>query len=263
MNRALALSPGGRRYGYLPGPRSYPLARVTVPLAKRMAGPVDLSPWEGPHKDQGQLGACTAFAGTEDLEYLFRRYSDLDPVLSPLFLYYQERLADGDLAQGDTGSTGNTSCRALNRVGCCLESSDAYDPAQCQVPPTAAQLAEAALYRTGAYHAVMTLADVRSCLASGYGVRMGFTVYESFENGVGSDGVMPLPDKQREQVLGGHEVWVKGFDDGRQQLLVKNSWGTSWGRNGDFLFPYSCVGDPDVFMDGRMQHFGAPWAPKP
>lgn len=259
----LPLSAGGHRYGYFPGAASYPLGGATVPLARRVAAPVDLTPFLGPVKDQGQLGACTAFAGTGDLEYLFRRFKDVDPIFSPLFLYYQERLSDGDLAQGDTGSTGNTSCRALNRVGCCLETSDAYDPVLMQAAPTPGQMAEAAGYKTGAYHAVMTLADIRSCLASNYCVRMGFTVYSSFESdAVAATGVVPLPDKQTEQVLGGHETLIVGFDDGKQQLKVRNSWGADWGDKGDFYFPYAAVGDLDVFMDGRMQHFGLPWTPK-
>lgn len=260
---SLVLSGGSRRYGYLRGKASFPLNRITVPLAQRIVAPVDLEPFCGPIKDQGQLGACTAFAGTGDFEYCCRKYRNADPVFSPLFLYYQERLADGSLAEGDTGSTGNTSCRALNRVGCCLEGSDAYDPANLQTPPTDAQLAEAALNRHGAYHAIMNLADIRSCLASGYAVRMGFTVYESFESErTANTGVMPLPDKEREQVLGGHEVLIVGFNDKDQQLKVRNSWGVDWGLGGNFLFPYAAVGDPDVFMDGRIQHFGSPWVPK-
>lgn len=263
MKSSLVLSAAGRRYGYRTGAASYPLAQATIPLARRVAAPADLEPLCGPVKDQGQLGACTAFAGTGDLEYLFRRYRNADPVFSPLFLYYQERLKDGDLADGDTGSTGNTSCWALNHVGCCLEADDGYDPSKLQTPPTDLQTSAAALYRTGAYHAVMTLADIRSCLSSGYAVRMGFTVYESFESEqTANTGIMPLPDKAKEQVLGGHEVLVIGFDDGAQQLKVRNSWGAGWGQGGNFKFPYAAVGDPDLFLNGRIQHFGSPWVPK-
>ena len=257
----LPLSKGGRRYGFrpsLPDAFSKPF-KISVPITLPLS--VDLTSYLGSVKDQGQLGACTAFAATGYAEYLFRRFKNQQPVLSPLFLYYKEREFDGDLNQGDTGSFGSTAVQVLQQTGCCLESTDPYNISDYQNPPTAAQLAEAANYKTGAYHAVNTY-DIKSALASQYPVLIGIAVYDSFESGDwGSNWVMPAPSGNQ---LGGHELYIKQYDDnfdcgaeGKGAWNIRNSWGESWGIKGDFWMPYSLL--PAIISEARIFHFGKPW----
>jgi C1A family cysteine protease len=260
----LVLSPAGRRYGLLPSPpdhRDFGLASFSQRLITPSSGSVaDLEPWCGPAKDQGRLGGCTAFAGTGNLEYLYCRFQGQSIILSPLFLYYVERQLDGDVGI-DGGSTGRTSCRAMSHFGVCLETEDVYDPLRFSLQPTADQIAEAMKHTSGAYHSLSTVADIRSCIATGYPCLVGFTVYESFENEqTANTGIMPQPNKAKERVLGGHEVLFIGFDDSRQAFKVRNSWGANWGDKGNFWFPYSAAADPDILIDGWIQHLGRAWA---
>ena len=51
-------------------------------------------------------------------------------------------------------------------------------------------------------------------------------------------GIIPMP-KPKEQLLGGHAVLAVGYDDTKQWLIVRNSWGTSWGVKGYFYMPYT------------------------
>ena len=132
----LPLSATGRRYGYFrskPDHRDFGLSGITVVRDNALPPAMDLETFCGPVKDQGQLGACTAFAGTGNLEYLFRRFKMQSPVLSPLFLYYQERKLNGSLDDGDCGSDGRTSCIAMQSVGVCLESDDVYNASAFRV----------------------------------------------------------------------------------------------------------------------------------
>jgi len=256
----LTKSKGGRRYGYHPDAPSssdsyacFNHLSVNVPL-------VDLESFCGPVKNQGDLGACTAFAGTGMREFLARKYERGNQVvLSPLFLYYQERQFDGDLAGGDTGSTGRTSVHCMNQFGVCLESQEGYDIAEFQQAPTPEQLAEALLYKAGAYHKLAnTVQDMKNCLASGYAFVVGFTVYESFESNWSVSGYMPLP-KADEKVLGGHEVLFIGYDDSKAAFKVRNSWGADWGNNGNFWFPYTAVEASNIVQDAWVSHLGPPW----
>jgi len=251
----LPLSQRGRRYGFRPShadPR-VPKYKVQLPLA--LPPQVSLLSNLGPVKDQGQLGACTAFAATGYLEYLYRTFKRSQPVFSPLFLYYQEREYDGDLGQGDTGSFGSTAFWVLNKTGVCLESSDPYEPAQFETAPTTDQLTEAAKYRVGAMHTVSTVDDIRSCLATSYPVLIGVSIYESFEDGDwGSNHVMPTPTGS---LLGGHELYIFGYDDNAKRFAVRNSWGASWGDNGNFYADYATL--DSILTEARIMHFGKPW----
>jgi C1A family cysteine protease len=228
------------------------VARLALP--HQLPAFVDLEAYCGPVKDQGQLGACTAFAGCGNREYLARKFENKQPILSPLFLYYQERFLDGTLGQ-DAGSTGRTDCKAMNQFGICPEVSDAYNPASFNVAPTLAQLQAADEFKAGAYHALNNVDDMKACIASYYPVLIGFAVYQSFEE-IKSDGVMPMPAAS-ETMLGGHETLVIGYDDSRGQFKVRNSWGLSWGSQGNFFMGYDVAAK--LIWDRWIQHLGKPW----
>ncbi len=66
----------------------------------------------------------------------------------------------------------------------------------------------------------------------------GFTVYEEFESAaVAKSGVLPLPARG-EKPVGGHAVLAVGYSDAKNQVIVRNSWGASWGDHGYFYMPY-------------------------
>ena len=170
----LPISPNGRRYGALksiPDARDYGMASLSLP--KAIPSVIDLTEWCGQVRDQGDLGACTAFAGTAMSEFLWRRYKNQELVFSPLYLYYQERALDGDRNKGDTGSTGRTCVKALKQFGVCLKADDPYNPTAFANPPSSGESQEALLYRSGAYHAITNVQDMKACLASGYGFIAG------------------------------------------------------------------------------------------
>ena len=86
---------------------------------------------------------------------------------------------------------------------------------------------------------VQELNTLKGCLASGFPFVFGFTCYESFESqAVASSGVLPMP-KSGESVVGGHAVVCVGYDDTSREFIVRNSYGSSWGKAGYFLMPYA------------------------
>jgi C1A family cysteine protease len=86
------------------------------------------------------------------------------------------------------------------------------------------------------------LTSIKTKLAAGLPSMFGFTVYSSISNSPD----IPFP-KRGDTILGGHAVMVAGFDDSHKigsdvgALLIRNSWGTSWGNQGWGWLPYSYV----------------------
>jgi C1A family cysteine protease len=130
-----------------------------------------------------------------------------------------------------------------------------YTDRECSLAPTAEQLQRAATWPTGQYHRLTTVDDMKSVIASGFNFRVGFTVYPSFENDWAVKGYMPMPTSS-EQPIGGHEVLAIAYDDDQSAFLIRNSWGASWGLDGNFWFPYQAVANESIFSDGWTQHLG-------
>jgi C1A family cysteine protease len=94
-----------------------------------------------------------------------------------------------------------------------------------------------------------TLYEVKHCLSDGYPVAFGFTVFESFmSDEVKRTGIAPMP-QSNESVLGGHAVLAVGYDDSKNALIVRNSWGSEWGLDGYFYLPYGFVETPNMSAD--------------
>lgn len=228
---------------------------------------MDLSADCGPIKDQGAEGACTAHAGAEACEWIFRRYFSKTPIFSPQYTYAQELIATGDFPN-DVGSDGVTLCGTLITRGCCEEALYPYKPGNI-ARPDAAQDANAAKWRLGAYHGLSGSETALSVLAdpTPWPVLIGFLVYPSFESDETAEtGVMPLPGPGATP-LGGHEVMMIGYDVEVNPVLrpagsppaayVQNSWGAGWGLGGRFWMPLAVLNAPET--DLKIAHSGRPW----
>jgi C1A family cysteine protease len=100
-------------------------------------------------------------------------------------------------------------------------------------------------YTEGAQHVAIryqrlaqTLNQLKGCLAEGYPFVFGFVVYDNFESAeVAKSGEAAMP-RAREKQIGGHAVLAVGYEEARQRFIVRNSWGTGWGKRGYFTLPY-------------------------
>lgn len=185
--------------------------------------------------DQGQLGSCSANAGCANLVMLLKA-----PVtLSRLYMYYKERELEGTINE-DAGAQMRDICKVAAK-GVCEDKYMPYDITKFAQAPSAEAVANAT-FKAGSYHSVKGLQEIKRVLAvDKHPVLMGMEVFESFESeAVAKTGVMPMP-KAGEQNLGGHAVLIVGYDDKKQCLIVRNSWGAEWGDKGYFYMPYQFV----------------------
>lgn len=225
-------------------------------------------------KDQGNAGSCTAHAGTEMLEILFRTQKSNLPLavdrttlrFSPLFQYAQERIQAGTFAT-DAGADSRTIFTVLKAIGCCLEAEDPYSDKSIYVALTPEQIAQAAPFKIGAYHRILDVATAKTVLQSGYSFTVGMPLFNAFEGDeVAETGLIAMPQGSS---IGGHEMHVIGCDDAKQVLgetgafEVQNSWAAGWGDGGFCWIPYRYFEVTEAEWDFWTAHFGAPWTPKP
>ncbi len=188
-------------------------------------------------EDQGRLGSCTANALAGNLEYLDNKidhdYSDV----SRLFIYYNERVLEGSV-DFDSGASLRSGIKTLCKIGYCWESHWPYLIKFFANKPPLACYEEAKSHCIQSYHRITTIAEMLTCLTEGFPFVFGFAVYESFtEVRVARTGIVPMPKKE-ECMLGGHAVMAVGFDNKDKRFLVRNSWGSGWGKNGYCLMPF-------------------------
>lgn len=210
---------------------------------------VDLRPECPPVLDQGQLGSCVSNAVAGAIQFLQMKENIASFVPSRLFIYYQGRLREGTV-NSDSGESVRDGARTVATIGAPPETDWAYDISLYQQQPPAQAYTDALQTRAIQYQRLYQNINVmRACLASGFDILFGFTVYESFESPqVEQTGIVPMPGPN-EQVLGGHCMGLYGYDDAKQLFIAKNSWGTSFGDKGFVYMPYQYLSNQQLASD--------------
>lgn len=221
---------------------------------------MDLRPFCSPVFDQGDYGSCTSQSLAGHLEFLeLKEIRENTPapeefdvnsftLFSRLFIYYNEREIENTVNQ-DAGAQIRDGIKSLVQWGDCKEGNWSYLPNNVFTKPSEICYQEALNHRISSYFRLESLDDVRHCLFSGYPVSFGFTVFESFQSPtVAHTGIVPVPFLN-ESVDGGHAVLAVGYDDSNKWLIVRNSWGPTWGDKGYFYLPYEFVTNQDLSDD--------------
>ena len=238
------------RYGWIPDvPDQRDMLYGAVrPVPSTLPPHIDLRPTCSSVEDQGNLGSCTGNALAGAVEFLERKDNVRFIDASRLFIYYNERALEGTI-KSDAGAMIRDGIKTLKNQGVCSERTWPYIISKFSVKPGAACYKEALKRQITSYHRILTLDEMRACLAEGFPFVFGFTVYESFESQeVAHSGVVQMP-QPNERSLGGHAVLAVGYDDVQKRFIVRNSWGTGWGQKGYFTLPYEYLANRNLADD--------------
>ena len=219
-------NPDGHGLGAIPSPldeRDFPIAdlyaltgkpkAVTIPTTYRVPGELN------PILDQGSTPQCVAFSsaglkGTED------------------------RIDQGQFFDWDTGTffvqIGGGPNGAVVR--------DAFKQMLAAGYPVKV-VGDAGDHKITSYYAVpLTLAEIQAAIMAFGPVVFGMTWLNSMFSPK-SNGVLTVDDASGE--AGGHAILCVGWVviGGKTYLILRNSWGTSWGLSGEAYLPASSVAD--------------------
>ena len=227
---------------------------ATRPTAK------DLSSQFPTPYDQGQVGSCTANAVAAAVQYARKVHGKPDGfVPSRLFIYYYERLAEGQLYT-DTGAQIRDGIKAVVDHGVPKERSWEYEnipgdptthvfPSGCRAvtQPPAGVVAEAAKYRTISYAPLKQDAvSLETCIASGYPFVFGFTVFDNLTESMTH---LRKPGPNDHITPAGHAVLATGYDQHARTFKIRNSWGPGCHTGGYFQMDYDYVLDSGLAAD--------------
>lgn len=186
-----------------------------------------------PIEDQGELGSCTAHAGVGALEFYEKSVKGRYSNYARLFLYKKTR--DISRLHGDSGATLRQTMKAMAKYGICKEKLWPYRVSTFDYSPTTAQLKDAVkhqalrYYRLDASDKSSFLINIQRCLANKGSAVIGFSCYDNSLEKANDKGIINFPEKD-DTLAGGHAVLVVGYN--KDYLIIKNSWGRSWGDRG-------------------------------
>lgn len=235
---------------------------IPAPKAPTALPPkVDLRQWCSSIEYQGNLGSCSAHAGMGIVEYFECRAFGKCIDGSRLFLYKTTRNL-----MGVTGDTGAWLRNVMGALTLCGVPPEKYWPYTDKKPdfdkePSSFVYAVADDYEAIKYFChdpqgmnvpcATVLAGVKRYLAAGIPSMFGFWGFPSFDRSDVKGGI-PYPCAG-EQAQWGHAIVAVGYDDTMKiknlqcnkettgALLIRNSWGPTWGDKGYGWLPYDYV----------------------
>lgn len=231
-----------KNYGYRPDQmdfRDHVFNAGTTPIATVHLGDKYKLP---PVQNQQNLGSCTGngIASVVYFDLLNKHTQKVANAFQPsrLFIYYNERVIEGTVRY-DAGAQIRDGIKAVNRYGVCDEKLWAYNINRFAIRPSTNAFKNALNFKAVTYQRIdnTSKASLIGALQQGFPIVFGFTVYENFESDVVTQtGVVPMP-QPTEQVLGGHCVYITGYNLDTDRFTCVNSWGLDWGNAGTFTIP--------------------------
>jgi C1A family cysteine protease len=244
------MSEARRRYGCRRDTRDARDQSFVLRVARSSPLPlsVDLRTHAPASHDQGDLGSCVGWTVTNALRWHVKRGGAQDQYLSVLQVYYFARLLEKTV-KSDAGCELRNAMKAVKKYGVASAKLWPYIPANFDDEPPAEAVRLGQLWSSLTYERVeVGIRSAKVALAAGFPVCIGVSLYSSFESdAVAANGVVPMPDVEKEDLVGGHAMLCLGYEKGH--FIVLNSWGTDWGDRGYCYIPEKYVGSTEYGGD--------------
>jgi len=240
----------------LQGRKSYAASRQI----KKLPPKVDLRPFMTTIENQQNTNSCVANAVAGAYEYLIKKHTEKEHDISRMFVYYNARYL-GEI-EGDKGSFIADAIEGLRQYGACLESTWPFELDLLNEEPSDDAYEEAANFVVEDMQLVpVDLMAWKTCLAEGYPIIFGISLFESFDKHRQRGMVpAPTPSEVSRKSHGGHAMLCVGYSDTDKLFIVRNSWGNQWGDAGYCYIPYDYLINPrfnsgDSWIIRQLENF--------
>jgi len=172
-----------------------------------------------PIRNQGSQGTCAAQTSACMKEWQEKHDVAFNEYMSPQFIYNNRANQDSE------GMYSRDVMKILNKIGSVREKDYPYN----SFDPISDELRElAGKYKIAGYASVNSVEGVKKALVKNGPCYFACPVYNRTQR-------MWKP-RQGDKKIGGHAMTIVGYND--VGLIIRNSWGTSWGDEGYTIFPY-------------------------
>lgn len=205
--------------------------------------------------NQGQHGSCTGHGSVTAFSFAWWLSGQAAYQFSPTSVY--ARINGGK----DQGAMVGDALMALQQYGTCFMNQFGEDMIYTSQMSSDA-VKTASRFRVSEAYRLRSWEEMCTALTMGLMVVSGMAVGNNFSN-LDSNGVCPVPD----QVAGGHCLAHYGLKkvNGTWVALTRNSWGKSWGMNGNCLiqkgmfdpkfgFPFDAFAIGGVITDPQVDN---------
>jgi Papain family cysteine protease/IPT/TIG domain len=215
-------------------------ARIRIGVSAHLPTSVDLRAGAPPVGDQGNVGSCVAWSiGYSLTGYYARTIRSNGAPYAPLYLYM--RTVRGK--PGPTGLYPSAALRNERNEGIDTQAHYWQGTTNIRKWPTRAQIRNAANYRitgwttlfSGVQRGTAAQTVLKQSLAAGTPVSISIPVYRGFDR---ITSMTPYRSTAG-PIRGYHMITAYGYDE--QGLIIRNSWGTWWGKSGDAKLAWSFV----------------------
>jgi C1A family cysteine protease len=217
--------------------RDWKITRMKAVQAAKLPTSIDYTSKMSPVGDQGNEGTCVGFAVVDGMKEYQEDLEHPEKLnLSVRYVYEYARELDGEMTY-EEGTYIRSAMQVITDKGVCPEDCWPYFPHIVGNPcPNADSLAEP--YQEDGYWRISDIQAMKETLVANGPFVMSVEVYPSFFHH--DHGIIPMPGPD-EELEGGHAVCIVGYDDDKQLLKFKNSWGKIWGDWGYGYFTYDYV----------------------
>lgn len=200
---------------------------------------VNLRPFSSKVRNQVNLRSCSSEAVVGAYEILLKKeFPEQFVNLSPLFVHHNAKMYESRRPVLEAGVYIRDAIRSVKHFGICSEDIWPYSQQNFSFHPTEESYNDAKKRKLKHYFRLKNFDDLLDALTNELPVISAIKTFSNFTQfGWNGTSYLDIPG-QKDFMIGGHAVTVIGYNQNKEYLIAKNSFGPLWGDAGYFYISF-------------------------